>query len=151
MLDRFLIFTRTGLVLFSVCWLPAADAAARSDAVSVLVRDALLTSRAAAGGAAAAGGGVNGLEVGDSAVKWCEAQGGLVFAAELNRAVARQVRRRERAPARAIFEAATEANVARVTRSSLKLPSRHIARQYLHFCTSKASKLGYLSSGRKRS
>jgi len=97
MLDRFLIFTRTGLVLFSVCWLPAADAAARSDAVSVLVRDARLTSRAAAGGAAAAGGGVNGLEVGDSAVKWCEAQGGLVFAAELNRAVARQVRRRERA------------------------------------------------------
>ena len=104
MLDRFLIFARSGLVLFSASWVPKDDIVGESRcaaAAAALVRESLLASRAATS-ASSVTGGVGLLEAGEMAIKWCEATGasaggsggagGLVFAAILDRAVARAVR-----------------------------------------------------------
>jgi len=80
MLEKFIIFSRTGVVLFSMCW-----SAVKGDPLAALVKDALLTQHIPRG--------VSAFEYGDYAVKWTEAvTQELVFAAVLDKAVSAQVR-----------------------------------------------------------
>lgn len=80
MLERFVIFSRTGIVLFSLSF-----SVLKADPLPALIRDSLLTQHVPRG--------VASFEFADYSVKWTEAAlQEVVFAAVLDRAVAGQVR-----------------------------------------------------------